>query len=292
MASEWGGALFAAGAVASTMGGVYALWKGGSAATRQRRKVAHERVALSATLGRQKTEQMLSFLAAAGAGLALVIVTNAFTGRIGLSIAVGLGGLMVPTWVREWRDTRRIIQLSEQLGRVMSMIGTSLRRGTPLEGAIAEAAASLSEPLGPALRGLADSTSMGVTLSQSIEQIRNLPSVKGSPDFQVFATEMVVCHERGANVVKAFEALGQVLDSRRRYRDQVRENMGQHLVQSLVITAVGFFVLGAYAFLTEDGLGPLLESFVGQALLAVAILGNMFLLRLTHLSMLRQTRKV
>lgn len=292
MASEWAGALLTTGAVISGGAGVYVLWKLGPTAQRTRRRVAHERVALSATIGRKKKEQAQSFLIAGGGALLLYFLVSAFTHRGGLAFAVALGGLMLPNWVREWRETRRIVELSEQLGRAMSMISTSLRRGTPLEGAIAEAAASMGEPLGPVLRALVDATSMGVTLTQAVEQVRTLPAVTGSPDFQVFSTEMVVCHERGANVVQAFEALRQVLEARRKYRAQVSEHMGQHVAQSIVIAGIGLFVLGAYAGLTPDGLGPLLESISGQMMLAVSILGNMFLIRITHLSLLKQTQRV
>ncbi|HWI53840.1 MAG TPA: type II secretion system F family protein [Symbiobacteriaceae bacterium] len=222
----------------------------------------------------------------------IYLLVSVLTHRVGLAFACALGGFMLPAWIKEWQRTRRIVELSEQLGRAMGMISTSLRRGSPLEGAIAETAASMSEPLGPALRGLVDATSMGVTLTQAVEQCRQLPAVAGSPDFQVFATEIVICYERGANVVQAFEALRQVLAARRKYRDQVREQMGQHLMQSLVIAGVGFFVLIAYSFMTPDGLGPLLESLSGQFILALSVLGNLFLIRVTHLSMLRQTQKV
>ncbi|HYG59447.1 MAG TPA: type II secretion system F family protein [Symbiobacteriaceae bacterium] len=293
MATEWAGAVLTTGALMSTAAGVWVVWKLGPTAQRTRRKVAHERVAISATLGgRKKAEKAQSLLIAGGGALALYLVTTVMFHRTGLAVAMALGGFMLPVWIKEWQQTRRLVSLSEQLGRAMGMIGTSLRRGTPLEGAIAEAARTMPEPLGPVLRSMVDATSMGVTLAQAVEQCRTMPAASGSPDFQVFATEMVVCHERGANVVQAFEILRQVLEARRKYRSQVREHMGQHLMQSLVIASVGYFVLFAYSFMSPDGLSPLLESVLGQMLLAGSILGNLFLIRVTHLSMLRQTQKV
>jgi Flp pilus assembly protein TadB len=229
--------------------------------------------------------------AAAGAVLTWFLVQY-LTGRGLFAVCLGLGIFLVPAWLQEWRETSRLLRLSEQLGRVMGMIGVALRRGTPLEAAIAEGAVAVTTPLGPILKNLADATILGVTLSQAIEQLRIHPTVRGSTDFQVFATEMVICHERGANVVQAFEALRAVLNARRRYRNQVKEQMGQHLIQSLVIAAVGAFVLLAYATMTEQGLDPLLDAAVGQLLLAVSILGNLALIRMTHLSLLRQVRKV
>ncbi|MDF2628844.1 MAG: hypothetical protein K0R39_2675 [Symbiobacteriaceae bacterium] len=292
MASSWAGAVLATGAMMSAAAGGYVLWKLGPTAGRTRRRVARERVAVTAAAGKQRAER-LQYLAVAGLGaVGIYLAVLVLAQRAGLAFACALGGFMLPTWVKEWRQTRRIVELSEQLGRAMAMISTSLRRGSPLEGAIAETSATMAEPLGPVLRSFVDATSMGVTLTQAVEQCRTLPAVAGSPDFQVFATEMVICYERGANVVQAFEALRQVLAARRKYRDIVKEQMGQHLMQSLVIAGVGFFVLVAYSFMTPDGLGPLLESIVGQLLLAASVLGNLFLIRVTHLSLLRQTQRV
>jgi len=292
MASEWAGAVLAAGAVMSATAGGYVLWKLGPTAGRTRRKVARERVAVSAAAGKQRAERAQFMLVASIGAVGIYLAVSVLAHRAGLAFACALGGFMLPTWVKEWRETRRIVELSEQLGRAMAMISTSLRRGSPLEGAIAETAATMAEPLGPVLRGLVDATSMGVTLTQAVEQCRQVPAVTGSPDFQVFATEMVICYERGANVVQAFEALRQVLGARRKYRELVKEQMGQHLMQSLVIAGVGFFVLIAYSFMTPEGLGPLLESITGQLMLAASVLGNLFLIRVTHLSLLRQTQKV
>lgn len=292
MASEWAGAVLTSGALISTGAGIWIMWRLGPTAQKTRRRVAHERVAVAATIGRGKAER-LQAMAIAGAGaVALYLITSLLTHGTALAVMMALGGFLLPTWVKEWRQTKRLVSLSEQLGRVMGMMGTSLRRGTPLEGALAEAARVLPEPLGPVLRSLADATGMGVTLSQAVEQSRSLPEVTGSPDFQVFATEMVVCHERGANVVQAFESLRQVLEARRKYRQLVQEHMGQHLMQSMTIAGVGYFVLVAYSWMTPEGLGPLLESVVGQLILAASVLGNLFLIRVTHLSLLRQTQKV
>ncbi len=291
MGSEWGAALLAAGSVASFLAGIWVLWKLAPSAHRLRRRVGHEqvRIPLSRQLSR---DQGSGFALTAGGSVLLYLLTSVLTQKAGLAFLVAFGGLMIPGWVREWWETRRLVQLGDQLGRVMGMISTSLRRGTPLEVAISEAANATPAPLGPVLRNLADATVMGVTLSQAVEQVRTLPAVAGSADFNVFATEMVVCHQRGANVIHAFETLRGVLAARRKYRDQVREHMGQHLLQSLVIGGIGLGVLLIYSQLSPDGLQPLLDSIVGQMVLAVSILGNMFLIRLTHLSLLRQTRRV
>lgn len=291
MVSEWGPALLAAGSIGSAAAGIWAWRTGSTTAAQTKRKVGHERVSLS-LLGRERSTALSRAMVAAGGALLSWILVSYLTGRGLLAVCLSLGVFLVPAWLQEWRETKRLLLLSEQLARAMGMIGTALRRGTPLEAAIAETAIALPAPLGPILKNLADATILGVTLSQAVEQLRTHPAVRTSTDFQVFATEMVICHERGANVLMAFDALQAVLTARRRYRAAVQEQMGQHLIQSLVIAGVGGFVLLAYSVMTDQGLDPLLDAAAGQILLAVSILGNLTLIRVTHLSLLRQTRKV
>lgn len=291
MMAAWGAALLAAGSVSSATAGLWVWRQMGPGSARLRRRVIHERVDVS-LLGRERTTALARMLPAAAGALLAWLLVSYLTGRGLLALCLSLGVFLLPAWLQEWRETARLLQTAEQLGRAMSMIATSLRRGTPLEAAVAETALSLPSPLGPFLKNMADATLLGVTLAQAVEQLRERPGFRDSTDVQVFATELVICHERGANVVQAFEALQTVLTARRRYRSQVQEQMGQHLVQSLVIAGVGAFVLLAYAAMTERGLDPLLDTAVGQVLLAVAILGNLFLIRMTHLSLLRQVRKV
>lgn len=291
MLSEGAVAVLAAGAVASLGAGLLLLKTLSQSAQQIRRRIGHERVKVPMA-GAVTADQAMGMAITLGVAALLYLLSSVLTHRSALSLAVAFGGFLVPGWVRQWRETKRLVLLSEQLGRVMAMVSTSLRRGTPLEVAITEAARSMPTPLGPVLRHLSDATVMGVTLSQAIEQARTLPAVAGSSDFNVFATEMVVCHVRGANVIQAFESLRNVLAARRKYREQVREHMGQHLLQSLVIGGLGFGVLSLYALMAPEGIQPLMESVIGQMLLAASVLGNIFLIRVTHLSLLSQTRRV
>ncbi|MFZ5826300.1 MAG: type II secretion system F family protein [Bacillota bacterium] len=287
MASEWAPALLAAGAASSATVGFYMVSRFGPRAQRSRKRIQREQVRVAKRSGPPLVEMLPGILG----GVLLYLLTLAMTGKGGLSIAVALGGFMIPGWVKAWQETNRLIQLSEQLNRAIGMISTSLRRGAPLEVALAETA-SLSAPLGPVLKTLAHSTVMGVTLGQAAEQVRTLPAVTGSTDFQVFATEMVICHERGANIVQAFESLRGVLSARRRYRQQVMQHMGEHLVQALVISGIGLGMLLLFSVLMEDGLRPLLETVIGQIILAISLLGNTFMVRLTHMSILGQLRRL
>lgn len=291
MAVEWSAAALAAGAVGSLTTGVWVLVQGSAAAQRMRRKVNHQQVRVS-LLGQEEVRRYLRMIPILIGAVVTYMVVAILTRASVLAFATAIGVFMVPGWLSEYRETRRLLQLGDQLNQVMSMVSTSLRRGTPLEAAIAEAANALSYPLKGVLQNLAEATSMGVTLTQAVEQVRLRPEVRGSTDFQVFATEMVICHERGANIIQAFDALRQVLAARRRYRDQVREHMGQHLMQSLVIFAIGLGVLFFYVAMTEWGIRPLLDVWWGQLVLAISLLGNTFLIRWTHMVMLRQIKKV
>lgn len=281
-------ALLAAGAVGSLLAGGCAAWHLLPQARRRQRRVQRERVRIYP----RRPRGAAGLAATALASWMAFQAVGHWLGAWLLAAAVAGAVWLVPGWWREWQESRRWEAVTDQLDQVVSRVATSLRRGTPLAEALAQAARATPPPLGTVLQTAGHMMNLGVPLSQALAQVRSLPEVAGVPDFQVFATQVVICHDRGANVLRAFETLRQVLQARRRYRHQVAQSLGQHLVQALVIVAVGAGVLASFATLTPQGLGPLLQSPVGQGVLAVAVLGNVALVRWTHLSMVRQVRRL
>jgi len=293
MATELRAAILVSAVVGSAAIGVWNLWSTGASAAKIKRQVTHERVQVSLMKGSESIRRLISLFPASAAALAVFYGSRALV-QEGFLLSVMMSGIgfMLPGWLREWRETRRLLLLGDQLGQMMGMVSTSLRRGTHLEPAIAEAARPITYPLGPVIKQLTDATSMGVTLAQAISRVKSLPEVGGSADFQVFASQLIICHERGVNVIQAFDSLRTVLTSRRRYRSLVREQMAQHLVQTVVISALGLLMLVYYGGSTDDGLAPLMDVWWGQVVLGASIVGNVSLIRWTHMSVLQQVRKV
>lgn len=287
-------ALFSAGAVLVLLLGLRRFWSGGMVEWQRRKRIRHERVRPAAAPGAaiHRLRRIGTLAGTVVSGLFLFAVLYALSGSTGLGMAGSLGGFMLPGWWTEWQRTRQLVRASDQLDRAMGLIAAALRRGATPEVAFAQAAEGIGDPLGGVLEQVSAATGVGLAFSQALSGARKHPAVAENSDFQVFVTQVAIASERGANIVQAFETLRGIISSRRRYRASVSEQMGQHLIQSVTIILVGLVVLISYAFLTPDGLAPLVGNPLGQALLLVSVLGNVGLLRWNHVSMLRQLRQV
>lgn len=232
-------------------------------------------------------------LVAAGAGGAALLyaVVLAVAGSPGLAAGAALGGLLFPPWVAEWQRTRNAALVSDQLDAAMAVMAAQLRSGSPVEVAAQRAAEVVGQPLRGVLLDVARETALGRRFADALEEVRQRPEVAGSTDFQVFVTQLCVAQERGANVLPAFESLRAALAERRRYRQVVAEQLGEHVMQTATIAGIGLLVLAAFAWLSPQGLGPLVGTPVGQVVLLGSVLGNTALIRTAHLSMLRQMRR-
>lgn len=236
--------------------------------------------------------RLAATLAAAASGAALLYaVMLVLSGSPGLAAGAALGGLLFPTWVSEWLQTRQAVQISEQLDAAMAVMAAQLQAGAPVEVAMWRAAEVAREPLREVLMEVAREANLGKRFGEALEHVRRHPAVAESVDFQVFVTQLAVAQERGAPLVPAFAALRAALAERRRYRQSVAEQMGENLLQTVTIAGIGAAVLLAFAWLSPEGLRPLVESRVGQIVLLVSVLGNASLIRWSHVGMLRQTRR-
>lgn len=209
-----------------------------------------------------------------------------------LPVAAAVVGFSIPSWLAEVARARRLEKLGDQLDMAMGQIAARLRQGVPLEVALREVAQGLGTPLGPVLMDLVLRVDTGIELGRAVQAVRVLPEVADSLEFQVFATQVAIAHERGANVIRTFEALRDVLAERRRHKKRVAEEMARHLYESLAIMATGLIVLALYALTAPDGLKPLMRHAIGRLVLAASIGGNILLYRYNHIMTLRQIQKV
>lgn len=274
--------------------GIVRLIEGRNADWDQMRQTSEEQLRQGVSpADRAAQARMVTAIASAlGSGILFFSAIHFLSNNLALSLVASFGAFLVPSWAIEVQQTRQMIKVSEQLDQAMGLLSAALRRNTPLEIAIAQAADACGNPLKGVLEQVVAATGVGLSFDQAILASREHPAVAENPDYQVFATQAAISHNRGANVLETFEALRNAIAARRRYRAAVQEAEGVNIFQSVLIFGIGFVVLFAYAAMTPEGLAPLMRHTAGQITLLVSILGNVIMLRTQHIAMLRRLRKV
>lgn len=256
-------------------------------AWRQRRRVQRHTVRTGGAT-RRVWRTTSSLTAALAGGALLGFMVHHMTGKSVYAVGAALGGAVIPGWLAEVRRVRRLGRLSDQLDRAIGHLSALLRSGTPLEASLQQVARSVPAPLGDILGYIGVRLHLGMAFETAIELVRPLPAISDSNDVQEFLTTLVVCHERGANILSTFEAMRQALGERRKHRKRVSDEIGQHVIQTVAIVGIGLFGSMGYMLMAPESMAVMHHHAAGRLTLTIAVLGNLVMCRWIHGTMLRQ----
>lgn len=128
--------------------------------------------------------------------------------RIGISVAMGYGA--VYTWLRG-KANKRMALFEEQLPDAVELIVRSLRVGHPFSSAVASVASEMPDPLGTEFGMLADESTYGMDINESLEKMAERIDVQ---DLRFLAVAVKIQSQSGGNLAEILEGLAKVIRSR------------------------------------------------------------------------------
>ena len=149
--------------------------------------------------------------------LGLTIGTEAATPvRIIVAILMGIGGVYV--WVNN-KAKKRMSLLEEQLPDAVELMVRSLRVGHPFSSAIANVAKEISDPLGTEFGVIADESSYGRDVAESLKEFAERMD---SQDLRFLAVAVTIQQQSGGNLAEILEGLAKVIRARFKLFRRVR----------------------------------------------------------------------
>ena len=149
--------------------------------------------------------------------LGLTIGTEAATPvRIIVAIIMGIGGVYV--WVNN-KAKKRMSLLEEQLPDAVELMVRSLRVGHPFSSAIANVAKEISDPLGTEFGMIADESSYGRDVAESLKEFAERMD---SQDLRFLAVAVTIQQQSGGNLAEILEGLAKVIRARFKLFRRVR----------------------------------------------------------------------
>ncbi len=160
---------------------------------------------------------MVMIFVAIASFVALTLFTaTALNLRIGISIVMGYGA--VYTWLRN-KAKKRISLFEEQLPDAVELIVRSLRVGHPFSSAVASVAQEMPDPLGTEFGMLADESTYGMDINESLEKMAERIDVQ---DLRFLAVAVKIQSQSGGNLAEILEGLAKVIRSRFKLFRRVR----------------------------------------------------------------------
>jgi tight adherence protein B len=192
-----------------------------------------------------------------------------FDERIELAVVAGVLGTLLPAAYLYFLRARRQTQLQDQLPAALETLARSIRAGRPLDQAIALLGEHSPEPLAREFRWCAKQLEMGLALPVVA---RSLVQRVRLYDIRILAATLVVHRQTGGNVVVVLERLAQVVRERINFRRQLRATTAAGRLSAGMVAMVAPAVFVYFFFFRQDYIRTMLQSGLGQSLLAVIVL--------------------
>lgn len=136
--------------------------------------------------------------------------------RIGTSILMGVGAVYV--WISKTAK-KRIGMIEEQLPDAVDLMVRSLRVGHPFASAVNIVASEIPDPLGSEFGVIADESSYGGNISDSLKELAERVDMQ---DMRFLAVAVTIQQQSGGNLAEILEGLGRVIRARFRLFRRVR----------------------------------------------------------------------
>lgn len=128
--------------------------------------------------------------------------------RIGVSVLMGYG--VVYTWVNN-KAKKRVALFEEQLPDAVELIVRSLRVGHPFSSSINIVAQEMPDPLGSEFGMIADESTYGMDVNESLEKMAVRVNVQ---DLKFLAVAVNIQSQSGGNLAEILDGLAKVIRAR------------------------------------------------------------------------------
>jgi tight adherence protein B len=152
---------------------------------------------------------IVMFVLAGVAFMGLTIGTGASMPiRIGVSIAMGVGGVFV--WVNS-KATKRMKLIEEQLPDAVELMVRSLRVGHPFSSALNIVAKEVPDPLGTEMGMISDESAYGRDVGEALKAMAERLDMQ---DMRFLAVAVTIQQQSGGNLAEILDGLAKVIRSR------------------------------------------------------------------------------
>lgn len=176
-------------------------------------------IPLLAPLSEKAAQANIAFSPLALIGVMIFVAFAGFVGltmftstglqlRIGIALVMGYGA--VYTWLRN-KAKKRIDLFQEQLPDAVELIVRSLKVGHPFSSAISSVASEMADPLGTEFGILADESTYGMEISESLDNMAERIDLQ---DLRFFAVAVKIQSQSGGNLAEILAGLASVIRSR------------------------------------------------------------------------------
>lgn len=200
--------------------------------------------------------------------VANIIVVGVAGGMLLLASVLTLLLLALPRWGLHAALVRQKRILRDQMVACAIGMSNSARAGQSLVQGLEEVAAATPAPLGIELRRIVDQYSLGLPLSQALQDARRRLDIDS---FTMFASTLNISLQRGGRVTESLERISRSLRENQRIEQKLESQTASGWRVVLILVAFPFLFLLGFWWLYPVGTLLLFNTILGQFVLIMII---------------------
>jgi tight adherence protein B len=202
----------------------------------------------------------------------------------GVSVALGVGGVVLPFASLVLARGRRSNKLSEQLPEALDMMSRSLRAGHALISAFEVVATEMPEPVSIEFARAFEAQRLGLPVEQAIFQMTE--RAPGNRDLKIFAVSALIQRETGGNLAEILGNIAETVRARYRFYGKLRALTAEGRASGVILGLLPIAMAILLRIVNPTYLGPLVGTAAGHMIVAFAIVmwlvGVVWLVKLTQ----------
>ena len=190
-----------------------------------------------------------------------------------LAVATAVVIALLPRFVLRWLQKRRLDRLHAQLPDALMMLASGLRGGANLQQAMEGLSRDMSPPISQELALVVREQRLGVAFEDAIDHLaQRVPS----QDVQMVSSALRISREVGGNLADTVARLGDTIRKRLMMEQKIKALTSQGRLQGIVMTVLPALIIFALLQIEPQAMGALFNTTRGWAVLAIAILFEVF----------------
>lgn len=185
-----------------------------------------------------------------------------------LGVVAGIVGYNIPKFYLGHKRSARVGKLNEQLPEALTIVANSLKAGFGLLQALDSAADQLAHPISTELRRTIHEMNIG---SSAEEALVGLSERSDSYDLDIVVTAILVQRTVGGNLGEILDTVAHTMRERIRIRGEIQTLTAQQKLTGFVIGGLPVVLGVIFQIMSPGYISPLFTTFMGQALLALAV---------------------
>lgn len=216
----------------------------------------------------------------------LTVYTVLFLARFPPQLQWGaaLSAAFLPWAYVQWKRSRRLHKMEEQLPDTLDLIGRALRAGHALPSGLKMAGEEMSDPIAAEFRITHDEMNFGVSMQQALG---NLGERVPLTDMRYFVVAVLIQREAGGNLTEVLDNLSKLIRNRLKFHARVRVLTTEGRMSAWVLGLLPFALALLMHFANPEFIRVLWTDPAGikitNAILTMMAVGAIWLYRLIQI---------